>query len=93
MRQLNVVSIFIYLLENVLEDADLSTFKQILRAFGNLSLSAKCTQELIDHHFCHLGVKIAEKIDIVVNFDDKKASLLKTLLDLIANLTTHKYKL
>ena len=47
-----------YLLENVIEDGDLSTFKQILRAFGNLSLSKKCSQELIDHHFCELAVKI-----------------------------------
>lgn len=36
---------------------------------------------------------MSEKIDIVVNFDDKKAALMKILIDLIANLASHRYKL
>jgi len=51
-----------------MEDGDLATFKQILRAFGNLSLLQKCSHELIDQHFCILALKMTEKIDIFVDF-------------------------
>jgi len=36
---------------------------------------------------------MAEKIDIFVNFDEKKAGLMKIMIDLIANLASHRYKL
>ena len=36
---------------------------------------------------------MTEKIDIFVNIDDRKAPLLKTMLDLVANLASQKYKL
>ena len=76
-----------------METKDLNVFKQILRVFGNLSLSAKCSQQLIDDRFCSMAVNMIESIDILTNLDDKKTMILKTLLDLIANLASHKYKL
>lgn len=36
---------------------------------------------------------MTEKIDIFVSIDDRKAPLLKTMLDLVANLASQKYKL
>jgi hypothetical protein len=48
---------------------------------------------MIDRHFCTLAVRMAEKLSILVNPDDKKGKVLKILIDLIANLTSHKYKL
>jgi len=36
---------------------------------------------------------MAEKINIFVNFDEKKAALMKISIDLIANLASHRYKL
>jgi hypothetical protein len=64
-----------------------------LRALGNLSLSIKLAQELIDQHFCALACKMVEKLDIFVHFDEKKAALMKIMIDLIANLAAHRYKL
>ena len=58
-----------------------------------MSLSLKCTQELIDQHFCGLAARMAEKINILVNFDEKKAALMKITIDLIANLASHRYRL
>ena len=81
------------LFEAVLDSSEKSTFKQILRAFGNLSLSKKCTQEIIDNHFCAIAAKMTEKLDIYVNFDDSKASIIKILIDLMANLASHRYRL
>ena len=78
---------------NLFNNPDISTYKQLLRAIGNLSLSPKFSHEIIDRQFCSLSVALAGGLDIFVNFDDKKASLMKIMIDLIANLATHKYKL
>ncbi len=48
---------------------------------------------MIDQHFCALAVRMIEKLDIFVNFDEKKAALMKILIDLTANLAMHRYKL
>lgn len=56
-------------------------------------MSAKFSSEILDMKFCSLAVKLAKKLDIFNNFDDKKANLMKIMIDLIANLVTHKYKL
>ena len=65
----------------------------MLRALGNLSLSAKFAQEMIDQHFCGLAVRMIEKLDIFVHFDEKKAALMKILIDLTANLASHRHRL
>ncbi|CAM6000709.1 unnamed protein product [Sphagnum balticum] len=36
---------------------------------------------------------MVEKLEIFVHFDDKKAKLMKIVIDLIANLSSHKYRL
>ena len=36
---------------------------------------------------------MTEKLDIYVNFDDEKASIIKILIDLMANLASHRYRL
>jgi hypothetical protein len=58
LRELQVIPVFIFLFESVLQKGDLNTFKQILRVFGNLSLSVKCVHELIDSHFISLAIKM-----------------------------------
>jgi hypothetical protein len=65
----------------------------LLRALGNLSLSAKFAQEMIDGHFCALAVRMMERLDIFVHLDEKKAVLMKILIDLIANLASHRHRL
>ena len=78
---------------NMSVNSDTNTFKQLLRAIGNLSMSAKFSSEILDMKFCSLAVQLADKLNIFNDFDDKKANLMKILIDLIANLATHKYKL
>jgi hypothetical protein len=34
-----------------------------------------------------------EKLDIFVHLDEKKAAIMKILIDLIANLASHRYRL
>jgi hypothetical protein len=48
---------------------------------------------MIDEHFCALAIRMVEKLSILVSPNDKKTKVLKILIDLIANLSSHKYKL
>jgi hypothetical protein len=48
---------------------------------------------MIDHHFCSLAVRMIEKLDIFVNLDEKKTALMKILIDLVANLASHRHRL
>lgn len=48
---------------------------------------------MIDQHFCGLAVRMIEKLDIFVHFDEKKAALMKILIDLTANLASHRHRL
>lgn len=78
---------------NCLAEPEISTYKQMLRAMGNLSLSVKFAQEMIDGHFCTLAVAMIEKLNIISQFDEKRAALMKILIDLVANLASHRYRL
>lgn len=60
---------------------------------GNLSMNKQCTEELIDGHFCRLAIRMAENLDFFVYYDEKKARLMKLLINLISNLANHKTKL
>jgi hypothetical protein len=50
-------------------------------------------EEIIDGHFCDLAVRMAENLDFFVYYDEKKARLMKLLINLISNLANHKIKL
>ena len=65
----------------------------MLRAMGNLSLSVKFAQEMIDGHVCTLAVAMIEKLNIISQFDEKRAALMKILIELVANLASHRYRL
>lgn len=69
LRQLKSCEIFLDIFHNCLAEPEISTYKQMLRAMGNLSLSIKFAQEMIDGHFCTLAVSMIEKLNIISQFD------------------------
>lgn len=58
LRQMDVCPVLMRIFTTTLQKPDISTFKQIFRAFGNLSLSKAFTQQLVDLHFCSLAVQM-----------------------------------
>ncbi len=93
LRTYKVIEILTFIIDKNVTNLDISAHKQILRAFGNLSLNEKCAQETINLGFCKIAVKLAEQLNIFVNIEDKKMQFVRVLIDLISNLSSHKYKL
>lgn len=93
LRQRKTISLLLLIFEKNLVRPEDSIYKQLLRSIGNLSMNKLCTEEIIDGHFCTLAVQMAENLDFFVFYDDKKARLMKLLINLISNLAAHKTKL
>lgn len=72
---------------------EVSTYKQILRSMGNMSLHKQCAEKLIDGHICLIIIELIEKFNILIFRDSEKLKLLKVAVDTVSNLATHKYKL
>jgi len=67
--------------------------KQLFRAFGNLSLSKLFSKEMIDQHFLDLAVAVMDRLEVLQKIDDKNIALTVTVIDVVANLTSHGYRL
>ena len=93
LRRYDIIEKLVFVFEKSLEDPEISTFKQLLRALGNLSLADKCAKEIIDSGFCKYEVQMIEVFHMYVNLDENKLRLLKIAIDVFANLCSHKYNL
>ena len=60
MRKRNIIELLLALFEANLSRAESSTFKQLLRAVGNLSTVKLCSEEIVEGHFCDLAVRMTE---------------------------------
>ncbi len=93
LRRYEIIEKLVFVFEKSLEDPEISTCKQLLRALGNLSLTEKCAKEIIDSGFCKYEVQMIEVFNMYVNLDESKLRLLKIAIDVFANLCSHKYNL
>lgn len=49
---------------------EVSTYKQIMRTLGNISLHKPSSEKLISMHVCQYIVTLAEKLNILIFRDD-----------------------
>lgn len=75
-----------------LEKPEVSTYKQVMRAMGNLSLHKPCVERFIDGKVNTAIIEMISKFDILFYRDEERLKVLKLTIDFVSNMSSHKYK-
>lgn len=76
-----------------LEKPEVPTYKQIMRALGNLSLYKPCVEKLVDSKINLAIIDMISRFDILFYRDEERMKVLKLTIDFLSNMAAQKYKL
>ena len=80
-------------IENNIEHPEISTFKLIMRAVGNMSLHKPSSEKFIDSRVTEYCVLLVHRLNIFIHKDEEKIKVLKLVTDFLSNISSLKYNI